>query len=150
MGQLSAILEIARQRGEARQLPYAGEVTPKEAWTLLQSAPGTVLVDVRTQAELHWVGKVPNAVEIEWMNWPTMQKNEHFMVQLNRQVDKEAMVLFLCRSAQRSHFAAVLATQNGWNNCYNILEGFEGDKDANSQRGHAGGWRNAGLPWSQS
>jgi rhodanese-related sulfurtransferase len=150
MGQLSAILELARQRGEAKQLPYAGEVTPREAWTLLQNAPGTVLVDVRTQAEWAWVGRVPHAVEIEWLSWPSMHKNEHFMTALNRQVDKEAMVLFLCRSAQRSHYAALLATQNGWNNCYNILEGFEGDKDARNQRGHVGGWRNAGLPWSQT
>jgi hypothetical protein len=43
----------------------------------------------------------------------------------------------------------LLATANGWNNCYNILEGFEGDKDANGQRGRVGGWRLAGLPWSQ-
>lgn len=150
MGQISAILELARQRGEAKQLAYAGEVTPREAWTLLTSAPGTVLVDVRSQAELHWVGRVPNAVEIEWLSWPTMHKNDHFMTQINRQIDREALVLFLCRSAQRSHHAAILATQNGWNNCYNILEGFEGDRDVNQQRGSIGGWRQAGLPWSQS
>ena len=35
----------------------------------------------------------------------------------------------------RSHHAAALATANGWTNCYNVLEGFEGDKDANGQRG---------------
>ena len=150
MGQISSILELARQRGESKQLPYAGEVTPREAWTLIQNAPGTVLVDVRSQAECYWVGRVPNAVEIEWLSWPGMHKNEHFMVQLNRQVDREALVLFLCRSAQRSHHAAVLATASGWGNCYNILEGFEGDKDANNQRGRAGGWRQAGLPWSQN
>lgn len=150
MGQLSAILELARQRGEAKNLPYAGEVTPREAWTLLTNAPGTVLVDVRTQAEWHWVGRVPNAVEIEWLSWPAMHRNEHFLAQLKRQVDPEAMVLFLCRSAQRSHHAAVLAAEHGWRNGYNILEGFEGDRDANGQRGHVGGWRNAGLPWTQS
>jgi rhodanese-related sulfurtransferase len=150
MGQISAILELARQRGESKQLPYAGEVTPLEAWTLLGNAPGTVIVDVRSQAEQYWVGKVPGAVEIEWMSWPGMHKNEHFMTQLNRQVDKEALLLFLCRSAQRSHHAATLATNQGWGNCYNILEGFEGDKDANGQRGNVGGWRRAGLPWSQS
>jgi hypothetical protein len=32
---------------------------------------------------------------------------------------------------------------------YNILEGFEGDVDANGQRGHVGGWRLRGLPWRQ-
>jgi rhodanese-related sulfurtransferase len=150
MGKLSAILELARHRGETLKLPYAGAVTPSEAWELLQNAPGTRLVDVRTHSEWHWVGRVPHAVEIEWMRWPERTLNPNFLTELNKQVDKESLVLFLCRSAQRSHSAAILATEHGWNNCYNILEGFEGEKDANEQRGHVGGWRKAGLPWSQS
>lgn len=150
MGQIAAILELARRRGEAKQLGYAGEVTPQEAWTLVQTAPGTVVVDVRTHAEWNWVGRVPNAVEIEWMHWPERDRNANFLSQLEAQVDKQAMVLFLCRSAVRSHHAAVLAAEHGFNQCYNILEGFEGDKDANQQRGTIGGWRKAGLPWSQS
>ena len=32
---------------------------------------------------------------------------------------------------------------------YNILEGFEGDADAQGQRGKKGGWRFHGLPWKQ-
>ena len=150
MGQLSALLDLARQRAEQRSAPYAGEVTPQEAWTLLQSAPGTVLIDVRSHAERQWVGRVPNSVEIEWASWPGMAHNDHFLVHMKKQVDPEAMVLFLCRSGVRSIAAAKLATENGWRNCYNILEGFEGEKDANGQRGHIGGWRKAGLPWTQS
>ena len=150
MGQIAAILELARRRGAAKELTYAGEVTPLEAWTLVESAPGTVIVDVRTHAEWNWVGRVPNAVEIEWMHWPERDRNANFLKQLEAQVDKEGMVLFLCRSAQRSHHAAALATEHGFNQCYNILEGFEGDKDANQQRGAVGGWRKAGLPWIQS
>ena len=34
-------------------------------------------------------------------------------------------------------------------NCYNILEGFEGEKDATGHRGTRGGWKAAGLPWIQ-
>ena len=45
--------------------------------------------------------------------------------------------------------AARLATEAGYGGCYNILEGFEGDKDANGQRNIVGGWRKAGLPWLQ-
>ena len=150
MGQIAAILELARRRGEAKGLTYTGEVTPAEAWTLKQQAPGTVIVDVRTHAEWNWVGRVPDAVEIEWMHWPERDRNLNFLKQLEAQVDKEALVLFLCRSAQRSHHAAMLAGEHGYSQCYNILEGFEGDKDANQQRGTIGGWRKAGLPWTQS
>ena len=149
MGQIAAILELARRRGEAKGLTYTGEVTPAEAWTLMQNAPGTVLVDVRTHAEWVWVGRVPNAVEIEWMHWPERTTNANFQQQLEAQVDKEALVLFLCRSAQRSHHAAMLAMQNGYTQCYNILEGFEGDTDhQKEQRGGVNGWRAAHLPWT--
>jgi len=72
------------------------------------------------------------------------------MAALEQQVDKESLVLFLCRSAQRSHAAAMVATQAGFTDCYNILEGFEGDKSSGNQRGISNGWRKAGLPWEQS
>lgn len=147
MGKLADILELARQRGEAASLPYAGALTPTEAHTLWREAPGTRLVDVRTRAEWVWVGRIPGAVEIEWQSWPDAQTNPSFLAQLRQQVDHEALVLFICRSGIRSHHAASLATANGWTNCYNVLEGFEGDKDANGQRGKTGGWRFAGLPW---
>ena len=57
--------------------------------------------------------------------------------------------MFLCRSGHRSHDAAIVATQAGFLECYNVLEGFEGDKDALQHRNSVGGWRVAGLPWIQ-
>ena len=40
--------------------------------------------------------------------------------------------------------------QAGYAECYNVLEGFEGDKDESGHRNTKGGWRFAGLPWIQS
>lgn len=148
MGRLAEILQLSRARAEAAALPYAGALTPREAFEIWQLAPGATVVDVRTRAEWVWVGRVPGAVEIEWQNWPEGQTNPNFLAQLRQQVDHEALVLFVCRSGVRSHHAAVLATANGWASCYNVLEGFEGDRDANGQRGKTGGWRFAGLPWT--
>lgn len=147
---ISEILKTAQNRAKDLGLPYEGALTPREAHTIWQSAPGAKLVDVRTRAELDWVGKVPGAVEIEWMSYPGMQRNPNFMASLEQQVDKESLVLFLCRTGQRSHAAAMLATQNGYADCYNILEGFEGDKNSNNQRNTLNGWRFAGLPWEQA
>jgi rhodanese-related sulfurtransferase len=79
-----------------------------------------------------------------------MRPNTSFLAYLSSQVDKESMVMFLCRSGGRSHQAAATATESGYTNCYNILEGFEGDKDASGHRGTKGGWKAAGLPWVQS
>jgi len=65
-------------------------------------------------------------------------------------VDKEALVMFICRSGPRSHSAAAAATQAGYADCYNVLEGFEGDKNADKQRNLLNGWRKSELPWEQS
>ncbi len=63
---------------------------------------------------------------------------------------KQAPVLFICRSGGRSHNAALLATQAGYADAYNVLEGFEGDRNDEGHRNTVGGWRAAGLPWTQS
>jgi rhodanese-related sulfurtransferase len=89
-------------------------------------------------------------VLIEWNTYPSGQRNPQFIEQLHARVAKtEAPVMFLCRSGARSHQAAMAATQAGYPNSYNILEGFEGDKDAQGRRNTLGGWRVAGLPWVQ-
>ncbi len=150
MGRLTEILALAQQRAVAMGLPYAGAVTPAEAQEALQLAPGARLVDVRSRAELDWVGRVPGAIEIEWAHYPGMTRNEHFAAHFRQQVDTEGLIFFLCRSGARSDAAARLLTQAGYSGCYNILEGFEGDKDARGQRNKVGGWRHAGLPWVQS
>ena len=147
MGKLTALLNLAQARASELGLPYAGALTPKEAYEIWQLAPGARLVDVRTRAEWDWVGRIPGAEEIEWTSYPTGQPNSHFLAQLKQSVDREALVMFICRSGVRSHGAACLASEAGYSECYNVLEGFEGDKDANGQRGKIGGWRHAGLPW---
>lgn len=149
MGALSDLLSLAGQRANNLELPYEGALTPAEAYQVWQLAPGACLVDVRTRAEWEWVGRIPDAIEIEWLSWPGMQPNPGFVAQLKKMVDPEALVMFLCRSGGRSDAATRAAVEAGYNNCYNILEGFEGDLDANRQRNHVGGWRRAGLPWYQ-
>jgi len=76
--------------------------------------------------------------------------NPGFLAQLEAVTDKDAPVMFLCRSGGRSHHAATLATQAGYRECYNVLEGVEGNRDAHGHRKTVGGWCAAGLPWVQS
>ena len=129
------------------KLPYAGALSPVEAHGLMQN--GAKLVDVRTEAELQYVGSVPGSETIEWNTYPEGERNPDFLKQLADAVKKDEPVMFLCRSGARSHQAATAATQAGWKEAYNILEGFEGDKDAEGHRNTVGGWRKAGLPWVQ-
>ena len=142
-------LQKARERGKQMGLDYEGAVTPAEAHELMRAGGNVKLVDVRTRAEWEWVGRIPGAIEVEFLTYPGSRPNPEFVRQLEEKVDKDAKVLFICRSGGRSHNAAMLATQAGYAEAFNVLEGFEGDKDANGQRNKKGGWRFAGLPWTQ-
>ena len=126
---------------------YAGDVPAELAWQWLQSGEA-VLVDVRTDAEREWVGKVPGAIAVAWKQWPGMAANQNFDEQLRAAVPEGKKVVLLCRSGVRSVAAAQRAAGLGIE-AYNILEGFEGDVDANGQRGSLSGWRKRGLPWNQ-
>jgi rhodanese-related sulfurtransferase len=150
MSSISVILEAARQRGLAKALTYQGALSPHEAHELQQTMPTAHIVDVRTQAEFNYVGRIPESVEVEWQTYPGGVPNESFLTQLQARVDKEALVMFICRSGVRSHAAAQAATAAGYRKVYNVLEGFQGDADVNGHRDSIGGWRFAGLPWYQS
>lgn len=145
------ILAIACQRGKDSQLPYAGAVTPLEAYALLQADARVRLVDVRTNAERDWVGRVAlpdnQHAAVQWNLYPAGTPNPDFMAQLAQAVGKDDVLLFLCRSGVRSRHAAKRATEGGYAQCFDILEGFEGDKDAENHRKTIAGWCKAGLPW---
>lgn len=149
MSDTKTILSNAAERAGQMGLPYSGALLPGEAFELWKSLPGARLVDVRTRAELDWVGRIPGAVEIELLTYPGNRPNPAFAQQLAEQVPADAPVLFICRSGGRSHNAAMLAMQAGYSDCYNVMEGFEGDRDPQGHRNTLGGWRAAGLPWVQ-
>ena len=140
---------------------YAGDVSPQDAMTLLESDPKAVLIDVRTRAEWQFVG-IPDlsafdkeTVLIEWQSYPAMQVNGDFARALKaelsgRNVPADAPLLFLCRSGARSQSAAAAMAAEGHTRCYNIIGGFEGPPDGEHHRGTIAGWKALRLPWAQN
>jgi len=147
---ITEILQKAAERARQFGLPYSGALTPAEAYEVWRGVPGAKLIDVRTRAEWDYAGRIPGAVELELLTYPGNLRNNAFVPELESRAEKSAPVLFICRSGGRSHHAAMLATQAGYSASYNVLEGFEGDRDAEGHRNTRGGWRVAGLPWTQS
>lgn len=136
---------------------YAGDVTPEEAWSLLEQHPDAVLVDVRTREEwmfvglpvLQSLGKEPRL--ISWQVWPQMAQNRDFTGALAEAgIGPDQPVVFLCRSGARSRAAAIAATSAGYTAAFNIEGGFEGDVGEDGHRGTVNGWKAAGLPWFQN
>ncbi|MPW17397.1 rhodanese-like domain-containing protein [Paraburkholderia sp. CNPSo 3157] len=151
MSTLEQLYSQAEKRRVENQLPYAGAVTPAEAFELLQLDPRARLVDVRTRAELDWVGRPVvgdgQYAHVEWTRYPGGVPNVEFIDQLRQVATPDTPVLLLCRSAARSKLAAIAATQAGFTKALDLLEGFEGDKDGQGHRKTVTGWCFRGLPW---
>jgi rhodanese-related sulfurtransferase len=142
---------------------YAGDITPEEAWKLLNDNPEAVLVDCRTAAEWRFVGVADlsslqrDVVYVEW-NTTDGKHNDDFVEDLKASgvtpgvgphASRGRPVVFLCRSGNRSVGAAEAATEAGIAPSYNVLDGFEGNLDEHKHRGGTG-WKALGLPWKQS
>lgn len=135
---------------------YAGDATPAETFEALAKDPDATLVDVRTEPEWRFVG-LPDLSAIgkrvklaQWLTWPDGRPNADFVRDCEAAgVEKGKPVYFLCRSGARSMRAAAALTALGYGPCYNVAQGFEGDRDADMRRGRLGGWKVAGLPWRQ-
>ena len=135
---------------------YAGDISSIEAWEILKSDKTSILIDVRSQAEWAYVGVTDlasinkNAAMIEWKSFPDMTINPNFIKQVKEICTGPNVLIFsLCRSGQRSIATSRALTEAGFKNCYNVLEGFEGDKNNKEHRGQSGGWKFYGLPWKQ-
>jgi rhodanese-related sulfurtransferase len=145
--EIGEILERAATRAKGAGLPYAGAVLPAEAWELV-SRQAARLVDVRTEAEVKYVGHVPGSAVVVWRGGEAAARAD-FLERLAQAVAPGDRLLFLWRSGGRSDAAAKAAASSGFAQSFNVLEGFEGRKNEDDQRGFVDGWRKHGLPWTQ-
>jgi rhodanese-related sulfurtransferase len=122
---LPKALEQARAGAAEGNLPYAGGVAPQKAWELVQSGQA-VLVDVRSGEERKFVGHVPGSQHVAWATGTALTRNPRFVRELEAKLAKA-----------------------GFTNVFNVLEGFEGEIDAQLHRGGSDGWRFHKLPWVQ-
>jgi rhodanese-related sulfurtransferase len=142
---------------DTKVIGYAGDITPSETWKILEHDHNSILIDVRTAAEWAYVGiadlsKINKEVyRIEWKTYPNMSINSNFVKQVCKIcINPKFKIFSLCRSGQRSIETSRILTNAGYKECYNVLDGFEGDKNDNNHRGKNGGWKFEGLPWKQN
>lgn len=140
---------------------YAGDVSPRQAWELLEQEPRAQLVDVRTAAEWAFVGAPDlsslgrEVHQVSWQHFPQGSLNPEFVRSARERLlaagaDEHTPVLFLCRSGGRSRAAAIAMAESGFRRAFNVAGGFEGDPDAAGHRGNLNGWKFSQLPWRQS
>ena len=145
-----AIVRAALLRGTEAKAPYAGMVTPEEA-NAIRGVTGVKLIDTRTRAEWVWVGRVPGSHLVSWHHYDgeSLTANPEFLSQLRTVARENDVLLFLCRTTNRSKAAAEAASRAGFRFAIEVLEGFEGELNRASHRGAINGWQYRGLPWRQ-
>ncbi|WP_137699924.1 rhodanese-like domain-containing protein [Marimonas lutisalis] len=140
-------------------------LTASEAAQMRASRSGTLLIDVRTRAEVAFVGQaagvdrnIPYMVVDEF--WEFDAKKSTYKLSVNpdfaarvaelvaaRGLGKDATLILMCRSGSRSAKAANLLAKLGYAQVYSVVDGFEGDKGPSGLR-DVNGWKNSGLAWS--
>lgn len=150
----------------AKQTRLGKYLSAVDAARVVKAERAQVLfVDVRSRAELQFVGYTPEidgAVPFlemsqfgEWDDSNSRYKldaNPTFSEAVGRLLtakglSKAAKVILICRSGDRSARAADILQEAGYANVYSIIDGFEGDLSPDGRRA-VNGWKNAGLPWT--
>ena len=127
-----------------------------ECFNQLSEIFNSYLIDVRTKPEWEFIG-TPNlssinkkTIFISWHIYPQLKINPFFENQITElNIKKNDKLFFICRSGGRSFQAAKFLSHSGYNYCYNVSDGFEGDKNNLNQRTTINGWKFNNLPWKQ-
>lgn len=137
-------------------MEYSGDINSKDAFEILANVENSLLVDVRTDDEWKFIGETDlssidkESIKISWIFIPEMNLNKNFIQDLAEQVDdKNSRLLFLCKSGGRSKEAAIAAFASGYKYCYNIEDGFEGNKNLSVLSKSSNGWKENSLPWKR-
>jgi rhodanese-related sulfurtransferase len=140
-------------------------VTAKEACEQWKAASDKVkIIDVRTPEEYLFVGhptmawKIPVAVQL--YDWDAEKKQFpmkpllDFVSRVQTMAKPDDTLMVMCRSGGRSAIAANFLAKAGFKNVYNIIDGMEGDANADSDtvaqaQPLKDGWKNSGCPWTK-
>lgn len=126
-------------------------LTPTQTWAFIQETPDAIFVDIRMEIESMYVGRPPKAINIPWYEYPDFETRPAAFAAAvqNEVINKDQAVILICRSGSRTLDAGEALMHAGFTNLINVVNGFEGDLDANDHRSTVNGWRHAGLPWEQ-
>ena len=128
-------------------------ITPRQAFKFLRDNPQALFIDCRSEMEYFFVGHPIGAVHVAWHEAPDWEVNPAFVGEVTRLAGEDYArrpVVLICRSGNRSQEAGEALERHGFSRVYNVLDGFEGPRDAQNRRNTLAGWRVDGLPWEQS
>ena len=161
---LTALTLAETSLPKSKQTVLGLYLTAKEAFSKWHvDSDKVVVLDVRTPEEYIFVGHAPMArnIPVRILNQeltaknrrPVMEPNPDFVSQAKTDYKVTDTILVMCRSGGRSALAVNLLAEAGFQQVYNITDGFEGDAVEDPQSYFNGkrvknGWKNSGAPWT--
>jgi rhodanese-related sulfurtransferase len=167
---LWTFVAVGTTQAEPPQVPQEKQtvlglyVTAAQAYEKWKADPDHVkIIDVRTPEEYVFIGHPAMAwnvpfkfIEHRWdetKGKPVMPTNPDMVARVKQIVRPGDTILVTCRSGNRSTPAVDLLAEAGFRKVYNVVDGFEGDKEKDEASPNFGkrtvnGWQNAGLPWT--
>jgi rhodanese-related sulfurtransferase len=166
---MSVAIEEQHVRQKAHTV-YGLYLTPFEAWNMKhQQGDEVLLVDIRSRAELKYVGSSPLIdanIPSRFLNpdyrfssrantYRTVL-NDHVVEDFekllsSKDLNKDAALILMCRSGSSVPKLAKRLKEAGFETVYSQYQGFEGIKaksGINKGVREIYGWKNSGLPWS--
>ena len=155
LGVTSATAKVHKKR----VTPQGLYLKAKEVVPFLKKHKNTLFVDVRSQAELEFVGCAYSMDKnIPWLfkdfaKWNGKKHrfgshtNKNFIADIQKALkakglNKDDIILLMCRSGSRSTKAAKALFKAGYKKVYNIVDGFEGGKSKKTKHRTVNGWKN--------
>ena len=164
--QIIAIVMLALMAFAGKAFAY-GDVYPSEADYMVEN-DGAFILDVRTPQEWNWVGHPGknksgdgeylegNVLNVAYKVYhegyskgDVLIVNTQFVKDVKRLLNKDDVIITMCRSGQRSESAADALEDAGFTNVYNMETGFEGATDTDGYRS-LDGWKVDDLPYNYS
>lgn len=133
-------------------------LTAEETAQFLTRTPEAILIDVRTDQEIDETGMAAGTDALIPLSIPDAKRgailNPDFMPGIAHLVREQSLapdqpIVIICRSGNRSAYAANALAQMGFTQVYTVTDGIEGDrasKGPNAGKRTVNGWKNAGLP----
>jgi len=142
------------------------KVTPQNLYLKASEVPSflkkhtnTLFVDVRTPAEVEYVGYsylMDNNIPVHFVNFKKWNKkkkrfsdspkNKRFVADVENALKAKGLtkadkIIMMCRSGSRSAYAAKKLFKKGYKNVYTVVDGFEGGKDKKFKQRSVSGWK---------
>ncbi len=153
------VMAADKPHSKKKQTPQNLYLKASEVPAFLKNHNKTLFVDVRTPAEVEYVGYsylMDNNIPVHFVNFKKWNKkkkrysdtpkNKHFVADIKKALKAKGLsksdnIVLMCRSGSRSAYAAKKLFKKGYKNVYTVVDGFEGGKDKKYKQRSVSGWK---------